>query len=334
MVKAYWIVGLLILLFSNSFGQQTTDRNNQHIEVYPNHLLLSPYVETKSHLIQLDFTSAPANKKLNYLSNFILTSGIRFRYKWMNFQVGARLPLHRFNNQLGNTQNFAIGLSVVKRKFTLQTKYETFNGFYLQNTNEWIPGYRQGNERFYIRPDLKAQSLFTVYNYILNSRKFSNPAAVFQFERQKRAAFGIALGLSHLFNKMESDSSLVPANAQWHSDIGSSTYLVSNMLGLQIGFMATLPLFFKKRCFISTSLIPGYSIQTGSVTRGFINLLPSNFYKGLTNEFRFGFGYNAPKWFASVQMSSIGNLVQVRDSETYLVQNAYFRISTGYRFGK
>ncbi len=336
MAKAYWIVGLLVVLFGNSFGQQITGKKNQHIEVYPNKLLLSPYLETKSHLMQVEMVNLNGPTKLNYLSNFVLTGGLRFRYKWLNFQVGTRLPVTRLNEQLGNTKNFALGVSVVKRNYTLQTKYETYTGFYLQNTDEWLPSYRANHVdgAYYLRPDIKAQTLFTVYNYILNHKRFSNPAAVFQFERQRKAAFGIALGASHMYNRLEADSNLFPRNTNTENLPITGTFLASHTLGLQLGLMGTIPLFSKRHWFVSASIIPGYSLQYGRTTKSINSIIPNRIFYGITNELRFGIGYNAQKWFAAFQITSFGNTIKVRETETYLVQNAYFRISTGVRFGK
>jgi hypothetical protein len=336
MAKAYWIVGLLVLLFGNSFGQQTTGKKNQYIVVYPNKLLLSPYLETKSHLMQVEMVNLNGPTKLNYLSNFVLTGGLRFRYKWLNFQVGTRLPVTRLNEQLGNTKNFALGVSVVKRNYTLQTKYETYTGFYLQNTDEWLPSYRANHVdgAYYLRPDIKAQTLFTVYNYILNHKRFSNPAAVFQFERQRKAAFGIALGASHMYNRLEADSNLFPRNTNTENLPITGTFLASHTLGLQLGLMGTIPLFSKRHWFVSASIIPGYSLQYGRTTKSINSIIPNRIFYGITNELRFGIGYNAQKWFAAFQITSFGNSIKVRETETYLVQNAYFRISTGVRFGK
>jgi hypothetical protein len=303
--------------------------------VFANSLLLSPYLETKSQLMQLDLGNANGPLRLNYLSNFVLTGGVRFRYKWLNFQLGARLPVKQFDAQLGKTGNFSLGLSLVKRKYMLQTRFETYSGFYLQNTQDWIPNYKtSANSSFYLRPDLNAQSLFTVYNYILNHKRYSNPAAVFQFERQRRAAFGIALGASHMYNRIEADSSLIPSLHSLHPNATPSTFLVSHMLGLQVGLMGTVPLFAKRRWYVTASLIPGISLQTGRNTRGIKLSLPSQFFSGITNELRFGCGYNAQKWFAALQITSIGNTVKISEVEIYRIQNAYFRVSTGIRFGK
>jgi hypothetical protein len=312
-----------------------TDVGNRHIEVFPTQLHISPYLETKSHIVRVEFPNQQGLNSLNYLSNFVLSSGIRVRYKWINFQAGARLPVQRLDEQLGTTKNFAIGLSVVKRKYMIQTKYESFSGFYLQNTKAWIDNYSQTAGRdFYIRPDLKTQSLFTIYNYVLNHKRFSNPAAVFHFERQKRAAFGIALGASHMYHKIEADSNLVPSDNKRALGQFSDVYFVSHTLGLQLGLMGTIPLFRQKHWYVTASIIPGYSVQTGQTSKGFQQLFPLQFYRGLTNELRFGIGYNTKQWFAGLQISSFGNMVKVRDSEIFIVQNAYFRISTGFRFGR
>ncbi len=337
MTKKNWlIVFYLVVMVIVSKAQSGTSQRVGPIEVFPNSLLLSPYLETKSHLMQVDMVNPNGPTKLNYLSNFILTGGLRFRYKWLNFQVGTRLPVTRLNEQLGNTNNFALGISVVKRKYTLQTKYETYTGFYLQNTEEWLPNYRANHAdgAFYLRPDIKAQTLFTVYNYILNHKRFSNPAAVFQFERQRKAAIGVALGASHMYNRLEADSNLFPRTTNTEKLPFTETFLASHTLGLQLGLMGTIPLFSKRHWFVSASIIPGYSLQYGRTTKSINSIFPNRIFYGITNELRLGIGYNAQKWFAAFQITSFGNTIKVRESETYLVQNAYFRISTGVRFGK
>lgn len=337
MAKKDWLIvaSYCFVAFLSNAQNNANDRIG-FIEVFPNSVLLSPDLETKSHLMQVDIVNPNGPTKLNYLSNFILTGGLRFRYKWLNFQVGTRLPVARLNEQLGNTNNLALGVSVVKRKYTLQTKYETYTGFYLQNTDEWLPNYRANrvDGAFYLRPDIKAQTLFTVYNYILNHKRFSNPAAVFQFERQRKAAFGLALGASHMYNRLEADSNLFPRTTNTENFPFTETFLASHTLGLQLGLMGTIPLFSKRHWFVSASIIPGYSLQFGRTTKSINSIVPNRIFYGLTNELRFGIGYNAQKWFAAFQITSFGNTIKVRETETYLVQNAYFRISTGVRFGK
>ena len=336
MVKTHRFISLLIALNCHFASAQTKEElGNRHIEVFPKQLHISPYLETKSHILRVEFPQLQGLNSLNYLSNFVLSSGVRVRYKGVNFQAGARLPIQRLDEQLGTTKNFSIGVSVVKRKYMVQTKYETFSGFYLQNTKNWLQNYSQATGRdFYIRPDLRAQSLFTIYNYVLNHKRFSNPAAVFHFERQKKAAFGIALGASHMYHKIEADSNLIPSQSTLALHQFSNVYFVSHTLGLQLGLMGTIPLFHQKHWYVTASIIPGYSLQAGRTTRGFQQLFPLQFYSGLTNELRFGVGYNTKQWFAGLQISSFGNIVKVRDSEIFIVQNAYFRISTGFRLGR
>ncbi len=335
MTKKNWlIVFYLVVMVIVSKAQSSTSQRVGPIEVFPNSLLLSPYVETKSHLIQVNFPASVGSQKLNYLSNFILTGGLRLRYKWLNFQIGSKLPTHWFYSQFGKTSNFSIGVSVVKRKYLLQTRYETYNGFYLQNTEEWLANYRMKNASFYQRPDLKAQSLFTVYNYILNHKKYSNPAAVFQFERQIKPAIGFAIGVNHMYNRIESDSGLVPTSINSLGFKNTGNFLIANTIGFQFGVLGTLPLLEKKKLFLTLSFIPGFSLQIDRTTKKINSIIPRQIFSGITNEIRVGIGYNSQKWFSAIHFNSFGNTIKVQNAESYIVQNAYFRVSAGVRLGK
>jgi hypothetical protein len=335
MVKKSWTIAWVFMLFNGTImAQSKPDYNPKYIETYPNSLYIAPYLETKSNVLRLDYQTLQGSRSLNYLSNFIVTSGFRFRYKWANLQVGAHLPSKRFNETLGTSKNFGIGLNIVQRRFNFYTKYETYEGFYLQNTDDWLGDYRNQNNQYYLRPDLTTKSLVTGVNFLLNSRRFSAPAAIFQFERQKKTALGFVVGVNHTFNRISADSSLVPTSNIDTLTRLSSTFLESHTLGLQCGLMLTVPLFHKKMWYITSSIIPGYSVQKVKTQINYVNLLDGNVYNGFTNEFRFGGGYNARRWFASAGLLSTGNTISLKDGQRFIVQNAYLRFSAGFRFGK
>lgn len=335
MVKKSWtIVWFSVFFYGSILGQTKPAYNPNYIETFPNSLYIAPYLETKSNVLRLDYQTQQGKHTLNYLSNFILTGGLRFRYKWANIQVGVHLPSNRFNETLGTSKNFGIGLSIVQRRFNFFTKYETYQGFYLQNTDDWFGDYRNQYNKYYLRPDLATMSMVTGVNFLINSRRFSIPAAIFQFERQKKTALGMVVGISHTFNRITADSSLVPTSNFDTTTRISSTFLESHTLGLQCGIMLTIPLFNKKLWYITSSIIPGYSLQKVKTEVNNDNLLEGDIYNGFTNEFRFGAGYNARKWFASTSLLGNGNTISLKNEQRFIVEHAYLRFSLGYRFGQ
>lgn len=316
------------------FGQHKAKLRSEFVETYPNRFQISPYIESKSHLMDLNFEQGLGSNRLTYISNFIYTAGVRVKYKGIGFAVGKKISSSAFESSLGPSDNFGLGFSYVKPSYLIFSRFETYKGFYLRNTDDWLPGYTDRNNAFYQRPDLKTHSWFTGANYFFNHNRFSNPAALFNLERQKKAAIGFVVGGNFSFNRIEADSVLVPQTSSRALLDTLSTFVNTFTLGVQGGLAFTIPLFHKKRFYITSSLVPGYALQWGKSNNGNVNSDEGGFFNGFTNELRLGVGYNAPRWFAAINFNGFGNTITITANERFIVQNAYLRFALGLRIGK
>lgn len=328
---------LLVLLFFWSFqllGQDNSVYRKDYVETFPKSFQLAPFIEIKSHALNYEIVQNTNTHNLNYISNYVFTAGIRIKYKGLGFALGKRIPITAYESKLGPADNFGIGFTFIKPRFSVFTRVEAYKGFYLQNTDEWLPGYKEKSDAYYQRPDLRTISWFTSVGYFFNHKKFSMMASVFELERQKKAAIGFVVGSNFSLNHFNADSSLVPSGTIIGASDSNTTYLRTYTFGLYGGIGFTIPLFRQKKFYFTSNIIPGYSIQHGLSNNQTLKTSLNQFFSGVTNELRFGIGYNSDNWFTALTINSYGNTITLSKSENFAVQNGYLRYSFGLRLGR
>jgi hypothetical protein len=239
----------------------------------------------------------------------------------LNEQSG-RKPKPRYANGVGSFSD---------RDYLVECGFNWFTGYFDKNSkninpkfNDSLPYYDYG----------KLRSLNTFFNYVHfnNYKNFSYNAAYKGLARQKRSALSGLYFANVNYNRMESDSAIVPYSIRGtYREQGQTNKLFNTYFAFGIGASGTLVLF--KSFFVNLTLMGGpgfqaqhYSLKTKS---GFTNGLGVLFY----GDTRFAFGVNLKRFIiysASTVQFKYYTVKKLNFTNTFF-SNTF---SVGYRFNQ
>lgn len=265
------------------------------------------------------------DRSITFGTNLPMSFGLGLDYKWFTFEYTSSFG-RTGDSQKGNTEMKSIGFGLTGRKFWFRNFYQSTQGYYLENPKYFDNGFDPSTDIYPHRADIRSTVYYASLNYGFNYRKFSNMAALWQLERQKKSAGSFTAGLTYSFAFYEADSALVPKEYQGLFDKDDFiTDFDFSMVGLNVGYLHTFSFTRSRKFFISLALIPGISYQEGTSFVKQTDKTKTDSEVGFHTEARFVAGYNGDRWYTS--LSSIG----------YAVTSAFDNanpFSQGYTFGR
>lgn len=317
--------------------QQITDGryfgyDSGYVISFRDNFVLTLVNETKSSNIAVSFLSDKKSYLLDYKTNTINTWGLGLDYKWFTFEFTVKMPWYTPDPQYGKIESSGLGFGFTGRKWAFRNFFEKNTGYYLTNTDEWLPGYRDQHNHYYLRPDISTFIYYSSLNYVFNNKHFSNNASLWQLERQNRKAGTFVAGATYIFNNFRADSSIIPYTGIDSLPRSNNTYFALNSIGVNMGYMGTLPFGKRKKMFITIALIPGISRQWGDITIDNVGVKQVKGLWGFQSEFRFGIGYNGDKWYVGSIAKNYANTNHINSNEPFSIGEKYGRFYVGYRF--
>lgn len=276
---------------------------------------------------------APSNfGELAYMTNNPMNYGVGVDYKWLSLEYTTRVPFDPPEREYGTTQLTGFGLGISTRKFWFKSFYQSNKGFYLDETDKWIPGYTEShNGNFYQRQDLQTQTYFAALTYGFNHRKFSNNAALYQLEQQTKSAGTFALGLAVAHNSHQADSNIIPRRSekQFEFNLLESSSLLS--IGITGGYLHNFVWGDGKNWFCSLAILPGFLYQSGTVKLESENEKKFTSWSGEYAEGRLSFGFNGEKWLTGLSARAF-SMVGSDEINPLQITYSYAQFFIGYRF--
>jgi len=225
---------------------------------------LGLYTYTTSSQNNLALKDLATNKKLKLQPNGQTNLGFGFNYKWIRLGAAFGLPfLNKDDEKYGETKRTDLQLNIFMRSLGIDTYFQKYRGFYLNNINDHI----DSTYAFY--PNLSDMETFALglsAYYFFNSKKFSYKAAYTRNQIQKKSAGAFILGgFFNLYNA-HSPNGFVPTELP---DSIRDNYTLrrfeTNIIGISIGYTYTLV--FLKRLYINASFVPGIGLRFSEITR-------------------------------------------------------------------
>lgn len=291
------------------------DQINQYMNV---RLSLKNYYEF--------FSLNSNNNKYDIRTNSGTTLKLAADYKsisiWYTF-TPKDLGLNTEEVEKGTTGGFNFGFSVIRKNWFNQFNFRYINGFYLENTKDYIPTWKTGD--VYIqKPKLGYAALEGTTGYKFNS-KYSLRSVNSQTERQLKSTGSLILSANYRFYQLKDESSPL-----FDSILRSDNY----ELGFNLGYFYNIVV--KKNLYISLGASPGLGIIYSKVDQKNSSTLiqQSNHNSGV---FRLsghvGIGYNGERFYTGLYADfSAGGFLK----ENIPVVNTDFRnlyqAFVGYRF--
>lgn len=324
---------LMIAIFSNAAAQDTTWKDpgydTSYVKSFRDDFVLSLVSTVCGNEIS---ASDKQGRTLSFATNLPSSFGLGVDYKWLTAEYtssfGRTGPAEKGYTRLQN-----IGFGLTGRKWWFRNFHQRTQGYYLKNPEFLDPQFDPATDYYPMRGDVGNSVYFATLNYGFNHRRYSNNAAIWQLERQKKSAGSFTAGVTFSVATHTADSALFPEQFEREFELSEAiTRFEFYLYGLNAGYLHSFAISRSRKFFISLSLIPGISYQEGvaqledSKTR--IN--KSGF--GAHSESRLSFGYNGDRWYASIM--SVNYLVTTVFKGTNPLSQGYTfgRIAIGYRF--
>jgi hypothetical protein len=333
----YIVTNLFIsLLFAASAYSQNTQwtdpgYDTSYVESFRDYLVVTAIAASSSNELRI---TDRQGEKLNYSTNLPTSFGVAIDYKWLTLEYTSSFGASQ-NLRGGYSDLTSIGFGLTTRKLWFRNFYRRTQGYFIQNPEYFDPDFDPNVDPYPNRPDMRTSVYYASLNYGFNNRKFSNMAALWQLERQKKSAGSFTVGLTFSLADFTADSLLVPAAFIDNFEPADLSVNLDFLLaGINAGYLHTFVFGRSSDFFVSVAVVPGLSYQRaiaraqGSVNE---NQLSKN-TAGIHGEGRVVLGYNGNRWYAS--LSSVGYAISSNFSDVNPFSQGYTfsRIMVGYKF--
>jgi hypothetical protein len=181
------------------------------------------------------------------------------------------------------------------------------------------------------REDIRTINFGLQYMYAVNYTKFSIKAPFVQNEGQRKSAGSPIVGASFNMFIMNADSSIVPKEVSEYFE--PALRLVDlNILSASVSFGYMYSFVYKKRLFLTLSLIPGLNINAGDYftdNRNF-NSPSINLKLNSLN----AIGYNSSRFFTGFQFLADAYFTRLEKKLSAEIGHGKLSFFVGYRFGR
>ncbi len=308
------------------------DYDTAYIATYGQNLTISAISSYRIASLDIADTSKHA---VTYTSNNATQYGAGVTYKCLSVDGTITIPgLGVTNPELGKTRSRTLGAGLTSRRLWIRSFWNKTTGFYPEQPQAVSLGWKEGDQQP-TRPDLVNETVMASVNYALSKkRRFSQNAALWQMERQKRSAGTWVLGGSFWYTDLRADSSVVPArDSLAFNPEARIDHARRVLLGATIGYTHTFV--FWHTGFIHISVLGGAASRNQDLHYASDNSWHSTNAVSSITEVKFGSGYNGDRWYAALTTAYYINSDD-KEKEAVSLGSTYgtVRFAVGLRFGK
>ncbi len=273
-----------------------------------------------------------AGQDVTFATNVPTSFGLAVDYKWFTAEYTSTFG-RTGDSDKGNTTMQSIGFGLTGRKFWFRNFYQKTQGYYLENPQYFYPEFNPSTDTYPYRGDIRATMYWASLNYGFNHKKFSNQAALWQLERQKKSAGSFTSGVTFSYASYQADSALIPEKYQRLFEKDEFfTNFDFGMIGANFGYLHTFALGKSRKFFISLALIPGVSYQQGKAYSTETKVAKLDGDVGFHAESRLVFGYNADTWYTSLSSSGYAVTTSFDHANPFAQGYGFVRIVFGLKF--
>jgi hypothetical protein len=315
-MKKYYCF-IFVFLTSGLFSSLFAQYDSSYIQTYEG-FLVGRFLLNRKYT-SLNVSNDIGNYRVRYRANKTFSVGLGVTYKLVtvNVSVGVVPP----NEAKGKTRDFDLQLYRYGRKFVTDLIFQFYKGFYVPDGR-----FASAPGSFYVRPDIKVNTIGGSYQYILNHRKFSYRAAFQQTELQKKSAGSVTLGAELFMGLFQGDSTVIP-----HELMAESAESIHKMkfieLGPNLGYVYT---WVYHKFFLSA----GGSVSLNVGVHKFFDEGREKVYTGISPNslLRFSGGYNTPRWGFNLLFRSADLHLPDFENRSILFSAGNVRMNFIYRF--
>jgi hypothetical protein len=278
------------------------------------------------------FANVNSTYDLNFATNNPFGFGMSVDYKWVTFEYTKTFGgLELRTAKKGESDAFSFSFGLTGRRLRMDFFVRSTTGFYLKNIEDYDPDWFNHNTRYPHFDSLSNVTLALSVYYTFNHKKYSNTAALWQIDQQKKSAGSFVLGF---LTNLEGISTTQPLML-------NDTLLTNNVypnfkegasikVGLSGGYMHTFVIL--KRFYIHGAIIQGFLYSRG--VTDFYNQQETRIYNsmGISLYSRLTAGYNGNRFYGGIFFVSDGFIDDALGDAYAVTSYNYFRIYMGYRF--
>ena len=316
-------VFLIFILFPCLLWAQSSKKDTTYIKVLNQKLTVKLDL---SNSLQ-SFKNTDVNSTYEIEPNQKLHTKFGFNYRFISLLV--TLPVETINNAFYNSRKgdsdiTTLQINIFYHQWYHYLSYNKTKGFYLKNTQDYIPNWNSNNDDYIQFPNLVYQSYSGVSTYVFNPN-FSLKALTNQTEKQKRSAGSFTPSFSYRYYTINNSQALTGSN---------STQKSNNIeLVLQAGYTYTHML--NKNTYLSAGASFGggykYSRLLTNSKKGDYHTINNNTV--LHGEGQMAAGYDNEHFFIGAKVSTKWSQYLHRNTTSTLLNNTLSaRIFFGYRF--
>lgn len=275
-----------------------------YIQEFPNKLVLSPYISSVVH--NLNLTPRPISgdtmqQALNYQPNLRGGFGIGISYRVIDFSLGFRQKISEESERLyGKTKATSLSFRLWATRHILgEFTFQKVQGYSNRSTPAYDTLNFDRNYPYELREDMRVTYVKVRGVYQFNPHKFSYRSSFSFSERQKRSAGGLLLNGSLYSHRARADSSFIPSAVRSdYGDYGDIKTMQIIGMGFGPGIGGTWT---KGRWYLTGVLFLGMDIQYFLYDIPGVDTEKREFKLSNMLDSRFSFGYNGPRFFIGFQ---------------------------------
>lgn len=326
------------LSFSQTISDGKVDYNSPKIKwdtayykKYDSRLIVSLYNSGRQHQIEIEqflFANQPESK-VNYFAQSNKIQGIELNYDKINVSFGYKSLPTSDKTKTGDTKHFNLGLNVGGNRWLLETGYRSFKGFYDKNTEKYDTSVKKTGI-YYQQPTLNSSSSKIRFLYFTNNKKFAFKSGYSCAYRQLKTSASWVIGGNFYFNKLNSDSTLLPfGQKKWYADYSDIKGINTVSFAAYAGASVNIIMF--KALFLNLTFILGPETQWRTYRFAGPPFSKTLNYLASSGDARIAFGVNMKKFFITSTASY--DLIQYRSGQMNF-KSTYISVTgnIGYRF--
>ena len=298
----------------------------ENIEVFPKNFLLKP--KFVYPLVVFNVSSRQKEgSSFNWKPAMPGLVGLAIRIKKVYIAAMFKLPASKtLIEKYGDTRFRDIFVNIQGRIVSWGIFYRDYKGFYLSDYKKFYPNWRQDSLGFPASKNLHVieGGLNIGFNF---NKSFSLNAAFAQSERQKKSAGSFLMTVSERYQRIETDSNIVPVNQTLYYpnlDKLIAGDFLTTVLSLGAGYQFVMGKFH-----FTPVVLLGTGFQIQNYQQPGRNLWRMNIPTYANG--RAQFGYNGNKFFANIIYSIEFNTVPIKESRIRLLRQA-IEFGMGIRF--
>lgn len=317
-----------VSLFKKFFGKTKIDTS--YITSYYDKLQLTAVSISKGHSTII--SDRNTNNRLVFAPNTGNTFGLGIDYKIFTFEyTRAFKGLFSPDPRKGSSESFGFRFGLTGRKWLFSGLLQGYTGLYIKNPEEIIKGWNPEVNGYPNREDLSSFTLLLSLNYVFNPERYSNMAALWQIDRQKKSAGSFMGGITIRGNSIASDSSIIPTKVFTDFPEVNRVQLGSNgTIGINFGYGHNFV--YRRRLFANIMFVPGINFQNGFLKYTDGSSVAYDSKAGLHGDFRLITGYNGERYYWGLHYANYFLNKAFEERVSMSERSTYFRIFAGIRF--